>query len=269
MQQIALLETLQPLLRTETFGRAIEGHVSTGSTNTRAKTWALEGADEGSVVVADYQTAGRGRHGRSWTAQRGRNLTFSVVLRPSLPSERFGLITLAACVAAAEAIEAFTAPLIPSIKWPNDVLLCERKCCGMLLESILPGNSEASEAVILGVGLNVNQDDFPEDIRPRPTSLLLETGRPVPRAPLFARLLQTLERRYTSLYEDDGQDIRCVYEDRLSGLGRTVTLRLTSSTRTVEGRMLGITESGALQLDTKTGLQVFHAGEVTTRRHAD
>lgn len=255
----------EALLHTHHFGRPMRGYASVTSTNAVAAAWAAEGAAEGSVVVAEHQTAGRGRLGRTWTSEAGRNLTFSVVLRPALPPSRLGLVTLAGAVAAAEAIEAFASPLTPAIKWPNDLLFEERKCCGMLLETVLPGVSTALPTLILGVGLNVNQAAFAPELEGRVTSLLLETGRPQPRAPLLARLLLCLEATYASLLDDGGAAVRTVYEARLAHLGEPVRLRLTETGACVPGIVRGVTPEGALRLQTNAGQQIFHAGEVTTQ----
>lgn len=263
------LVTDLPLLATRRFGRPLRGYARVTSTNTLAATWAAEdapsGAPEGSVVLAEFQTAGRGRLGRLWEATAGLNLMFSLVLRPRLPVERLGLITLAAGVAVAEVLAEVAAPLRPAIKWPNDILLEGQKCCGMLLEAAMQAGTAARPAsVILGIGLNVNQDTFPPALAHTATSLLLATGRPVPRAPLLARLLEALETRYDSLFEDDGAAVRAAYADRMAGLHRPAALRLTGTDRFIRGTVAGISASGALLLRTDAGLQAFHAGEVTT-----
>ncbi len=260
-QPPALAGALAPLLRTRRFGRALRAFATIGSTNTEAAAWAAEGAPEGAVVLAELQTAGRGRMGRTWEARAGRNLTFSVVLRPSLPPERFGLLTLAASVAVAETVASFTAPLDAEIKWPNDVLLEGRKCCGMLLESSFSGQKRPT--VILGIGLNVNQDAFPPALAERATSMLLATGRRTPRAPLLAALLARLEPAYDRLVHDGGAAVRQAYEARLSGLGRRATLYLSGTRAPVRGVLAGITETGALRVETGDGLRLFHAGEVS------
>ena len=257
---LPLVREVQPLLRTRRFGRSLRGYQTVDSTNTTAMRWAEDDAPEGSVVIAEYQTAGRGRHGRSWQADAGYNLMFSVVLRPSLPPPRLSLITLAASVAIAEAVDACAAPLTSSIKWPNDVLLEGYKCCGMLLESTLTGTDRAM--VVLGIGLNVNQPDFPPALEDRATSLLLQTGRPVPRAPLLADLLGRLERYYEMLDAADGTAIRQAYETRLHGLGHPTALRLAGQEHPITGLLLGIADTGALRLHTDDGPRTFHAGEI-------
>lgn len=263
---IPLVRDVEPLLRTDSFGRVMEGHTTLGSTNTRAAEWAAESTPEGSVVVAEHQTAGRGRYGRSWNTNAGQNLTFSVVLRPRLSAKYLGLITIAAAVGVTDALDDFAAPLRATIKWPNDVLLCARKCCGMLLETSFSEQQQRSpDFVILGVGLNVNQERFPPALSDRAISIKQAVRRPIERPPLFATLLGHLEQRYRSLFIDEGATARAAYEARLERFDRPVTLRVVDTGRAVRGIMRGISPRGALRLETKEGLRTFHAGEVTSR----
>lgn len=260
---LPLLAQVAPLLQTQTFGHLARGFTSTTSTNIRASEWAAEGAFEGSMVVAEFQTAGRGRLQRSWQAVAGQNLMVSLILRPKLAPEQWGLITLASSLAVAEAITPFVTPLMPSIKWPNDVLLHGHKCCGILLErSTSPPQNQ--QVVILGIGLNVNQDHFPSAL-PDATSLLLETGRHIPRAPLLAHLLLAFEQHYISLTQDGGQRVREQYKRRVLGLGQTLTIHQTGTQRTVHGVFTDISPTGALILQTSEGLHTFHAGEISLR----
>lgn len=297
---LALVDAVQSLLDTGRFGRAMRGFEEIGSTNTEAAAWARDGAAEGSVVVAEYQTHGRGRHGRAWDADSGHNLTFSVVLRPTLASDRLGLVTVAAGVAVAEAVDAFVEPHRAAIKWPNDVLLEGRKTCGMLLESSFAGRGAARgapEFVILGVGLNVNQTAFPDALADTATSLRLASGRAVPRPPLFARILHRLERRYGALVADpvdapptsgtpsdaapdadsDARPeaeptvdaLRDAFHARMHNRGAETTLRFPGTDRQLSGTVRGIGDDGALHVDTGDGVEVLYAGEVTTRASGD
>lgn len=250
------------LLRTRALGREIRAFTEVESTNSIAAEWiAAGGAPHGAVVVADHQMRGRGRMGRSWLAAPGLNLTFSVILRPDLPTDRFGMMTVAGCAGVARCIDRFAEPLHAAVKWPNDIFLNGRKVCGMLLEA--SWNTPASRpAVVLGVGLNVNQEEFPDSIRDRATSLLLETGRIVPRAELLAALLSDLEEALNHLSIDE-EAVRREYVERMTGLGERVELRFTSSDRSVEGLVQGIDPSGGIVLTSDSGSRVFYAGEVT------
>jgi BirA family biotin operon repressor/biotin-[acetyl-CoA-carboxylase] ligase len=264
---IALVTDVQDALETERFGRAMRGFETIGSTNTEAAQWARDGAAEGSVVVTEYQSEGRGRHGRTWDARKGQNLMFSVVLRPDLAVDRLGLITVAASVAVAEAIDPFVSPHRAALKWPNDVLLEGRKTCGMLLESSISG-AQAAEVVVLGVGLNVNQTAFPDALADTATSLRLTTGRPVPRASLFARLLKRLEARYDAVQSGNDAAVRGAFHDRFEALHEEASFRVPGTDRTIAGTVQGIAETGALRLRTPDGPETIHAGDVTTRSGA-
>ncbi len=279
MDQSSLLDALQ----TDRFGRSLRVHNEVGSTNTEAAAWARgEGANlapEGAVVLTEFQTAGRGRHGRSWSADTGHNLMLSVVLRPNLLPEQFGRITIAAGVAVADTVAAFVEPHPVTIKWPNDILLDGKKTCGMLLETSFSANPNhpSGGAVILGIGLNVNQTNFPPNLNDTATSMRLATGRPLPRPTVFAKLLVELEARYDAVCDATGDAgvfhasaVHAAYENRLDRRGDAVTLRFAGTDRTVSGYVRGITRDGALRLAptpnaTADEETVLHAGEVTSR----
>lgn len=213
-------------------------------------------------MLAEHQTAGRGRLGRSWSDTPGQNLLFSLVLRPTLPPDRLALVTLAAGVAVAEAVATFTAPHEPALKWPNDVLLEGRKTCGMLLEGRLGGGAPC---VVLGIGLNVNQTHFPPDLDGLATSLSLAAGRPIPRAPLLAALLARLEARYDSLLRGRTDEVRQAFLDRMAFLGVPVSVVPAAGGSALTGTIEGIAESGGLLLRTSGGLHTLHAGDVSLR----
>jgi BirA family biotin operon repressor/biotin-[acetyl-CoA-carboxylase] ligase len=254
-------------IRTRQLGRIIRSHATVSSTNELALEWAADGAPEGAVVYAEFQERGRGRMGRTWSARPGVNLTFSVVLRPPLPQDRLGLITLAAGLAVAEAVDAFADPVRTQIKWPNDVLLNGRKCCGMLLESSWSARRRAEgrwegRAVVLGIGINVNQDAFSPELADHATSILLETGRPVSRPDLYAALLDKLEAALDLLAEDEAA-VRGRYVARMRDLNEPIELRFAGRAGSIRGVAKGLTESGGLLLATNDGMRAYHAGEVT------
>lgn len=256
-----LADDLADDLETERFGRSARSFASCPSTNAEAAAWARAGAPEGALVLTDHQTAGRGRLGRTWDDAPGQNLLLSLVLRPALPPSQLGLVTLAGGLAVADAVAAWTAPVEPRIKWPNDVLLNGRKCCGMLLESSLG----PEPFVVLGIGLNVNQDVFPEPIAERATSLRLETGRLVPRVAVLARLLKRLEYWTDRLASGDASAVRQAFAERMIGRGEPALLHVADDGKPLEGIVDGIDATGALRLRTADGLRVVHAGDVTFR----
>ncbi len=257
-------ETFASRLRTRRFGRDARFLDSVSSTNTAAAEWAAEGAAEGCLVAADYQTAGRGRLGRTWSAGAGRNLTFSLVLRPTIPAERVGLIPLAAALAVGEAVDRFVAPVPTRIRWPNDVLLGGRKACGMLLESAFGAGGTGLRYVVLGIGLNVNQVSFPDELADKATSLALEIRRTVDRVDVLAEVLLALEKWYAAAATPDTSAFRQMYTERMDGFGRPASFRMTEHSGEVSGVIRGITEAGALVLETDDGHRVFHAGELTS-----
>ena len=256
-----LLQALAPLLTTRRFGRAARGFERIGSTNAEAAAWAASGAPEGALVAAEYQSAGRGRLGRTWAAAPGLNLTQSLVLRPALRAGALGLLPLAAGLAVAEAAEQ-VAGVPARVKWPNDVLISGRKTCGLLAETVHDGARPA--AVVLGIGLNVNQQAFPPELADRATSVALEAGRPVDRAALLAALLATLETRYDALHAGGADTLIRQFERRMDGMGREVTVRYPATARAPTcGVIEGVAPDGALRLQTDAGEQRFYAGEVT------
>jgi BirA family transcriptional regulator, biotin operon repressor / biotin---[acetyl-CoA-carboxylase] ligase len=262
-----LNEEVSVLLTTSGFGRELRFYEDTSSTNTVAAAWARESALEGSVVLAEFQHTGRGRHGRPWFAERGVNLTFSIVLRPVLPVEKLCLVVMAASLAVRETVARYVDPVPVHIKWPNDILLNGRKCCGMLLESSTFANAAQAGAVILGIGLNVNQVDFPPEIEDTATSIALEAGRPVPRAAVLAGLLLNLEQYYHRLFTKEAADLPDAYERALLGLNQEITVHTPDERSSYTGILIGIDESAALRLKIDEDVRTFHAGEVTLRSH--
>ena len=253
-------EAIRRSLVTRTVGRRILYFPSLPSTMDVAKQEAISGAAEGTVVIADEQTAGRGRLNRSWLGPAG-NVALSVILYPRL-SELPSLIMLAA-LGVVHAIGKVT-HLQAGIKWPNDVMIGNRKACGILVETdARPVNRDYASYAIVGIGINVglNPEEFP-DIQPTATSLASEAGGNVPRLALVKELLSQLDRLYLEL--QSGKSPFPEWRDRLITLGQPV--RVT----TVEGFYDGIAESvrsdGSLLVRCQDGSGRFVvAGDVTLR----
>ena len=190
------------------------------STNTHAKRLIREGAPEGTVVVADCQTAGRGRMERSFQSPRGKGLYLTVLLRPELPPERLLPVTALAGVALCRAVER-TCGVRPGLKWPNDPVLGGKKLCGILTERT------GENALVLGLGVNVSQtrEDFTPEVAEMATSLAMELGRPVSRPALAAALLEELDRAYAALLAGDLPPFLEDYRRRCVNLGKRVRLR--------------------------------------------
>ena len=230
-------------------------HLGTvGSTMTEAARWAADGAPHGALVTARRQTEGRGRHGRRWS-DHGRSLLVTLVLRPGLPPDRLGLVPLAAGLAVAEAAGTFGIHAL--VKWPNDVRVGGRKLAGVLAEASHGGGA----TVLLGIGLNVAQTEFPAGLSA--TSLALESGRPVDRLAPLAPLLDRLGHRLDQA-EADGAGLVAAVEARMEGVGAGVAVRDPASGRPlVSGAVGGLEPDGALRVLTAEGPRPVHAGEVT------
>lgn len=213
-------EAIRGRLRTRLVGRALVALPRTGSTNEEARRLAAEGAPDGTIVVTDYQWAGRGRLDRRWEAPPGSSLLLSVLLRPPLAAHQAGQLTMLCGLAVAEAVEVETG-LHPGIKWPNDVLIGGRKAGGILTELELAG--EHLSWAVVGIGLNVNLDPraLSGPLIERATSLSAELGRPVDRLALLLTLLARLDERYLAL-RAGAPDLAREWAARLVTLGRTV-----------------------------------------------
>jgi BirA family transcriptional regulator, biotin operon repressor / biotin---[acetyl-CoA-carboxylase] ligase len=205
------------------------------STQTVAFALAADGAADRTVVVAQAQTAGRGRHGRLWLDEPGASLLTSIILRPRLEPARLPTLSLAAGVAVVEALERVTG-LKPRLKWPNDVLVDGRKLAGILLESRIG----PSPLVVLGIGVNLAQRVFPADLAERATSVRLAAGRRVDADALLTALLESLDAWRTRLETEGWAPIRERWRALTETLGRRVSID------GVEGVAVDVDEDGAL-----------------------
>lgn len=243
-------ETLRAVLRTKTFGRTLHILHETPSTNTAAMALAQKGAEDGTVVVAERQTAGKGRLGRSWYSPAGDNLYCSVIVRQTQSQTRLAewlsWLPLLSAVAAARAIQAVAA-LQTRLKWPNDILIGQRKLGGVLCES--NGSRTQGRFVVVGIGINVNtpRNAFPDDLRDLATSLAAEAGHPINRVALLAALLSELEIRIENLSAQQSADLKHEYMKLCSTLGRQVRVSLASG-ESVDGQADAINPDGSLRI---------------------
>jgi BirA family biotin operon repressor/biotin-[acetyl-CoA-carboxylase] ligase len=255
--RLTALEIL-PLLETHDLGRTVHAFDSLGSTSELAFRLAGEGAEHGELVVAETQTAGRGRRGRSWASPAGKNLYLSLVLRPELPPQRAPELTLLAAVAVAEALRG--EGVEASIKWPNDLQAGGRKIAGILTE--LSAEADRVHFVTLGIGVNLNAApaDFPPEVAEVATSALRVLGRQVNRATFLARLLKGLEE-WLDTHEQEGfQPVRERWRELSSTLGQEVLVK--AERRELRGLAEDIDVDGALLLRTEDGLERVVAGDV-------
>jgi len=237
---------------------------STDSTNRQARERALKGGQEGLVVIADSQSQGKGRMGRSWSSPPGVNVYLSIVLRPPIPPHRAPQITLLAGISCAQALIKGTG-LDTRIKWPNDIFLNGKKAAGILAE--MEGERSDLHFVILGIGINVNwaAEDIPMHLRETATSLRAETGQEFSRASIASEVLAELERNY-ALFLAEGFSERIRQEwNALSGV-KEKWATVSCLDKKISGKILGLDTDGALLvLDEEGNTQRFIVGDVSLR----
>lgn len=222
------------------------------STNTEAFRLAEEGSMEGTVVLADAQTGGKGRLGRIWTSPPGVNIYCSVVLRPPVPLMQASQMTFITSLAASRSIE-HVSGLVPVIKWPNDLLLNGAKVAGILNE--LSAETEKINFLVLGIGINVNmtRSQFPEDLRYPATSLAIEGNGPISRSKLVKALLTELDALYTDYLQNGFAGIRREWELRSAMQGKQV--KVSTGDHEWTGMVKGIDDFGALLVQTPAGIE--------------
>ncbi len=237
----------------------IHRHKSTTSTNDLAIRMAEEGAPEGTVVIAGEQTAGRGRHGRSWISPPGSGLYLTLILRPVKPFNELWQIAFVASLAAAEAVQRVSG-LQARIKWPNDVMLNDRKVGGLLVEA--GAHAEDSVVpVVVGIGINVNTSRFPREIAERATSIALELGRPVPLQDIERELLDAIDARYAGYLREGFPAVLSAWKGFDCTVGRRVSVH--SSEGDVEGVAVEVSSEGNLVAEREDGVRVgITAGEI-------
>jgi len=236
---------------------------SIGSTNTEALNQAKQGAAEGLCIVADAQTSGRGRHGRTWVSTRDSGLYFSIVLRPKIETKFLPLLTLMSAVVVAEVLQELY-ELKPDIKWANDVHINGKKICGILAEMT---ETKKGLAVVVGIGINLTSANFPPELKEIATSIEAEIGA----KPITEEVLQNLTKQFTKFYRifsDDGgaEKIREEWAKKSSYFfGKTVRVDLENET--IIGKTCGIEENGALRVKTVAGeIKIVQAGDVEMLR---
>lgn len=247
-------------LKTRLIGHDLIFMSATTSTNVAAKKLGRKGCVEGLVVVADHQTAGRGRSKRRWSSPPGSDILVSIVLRPQIGLEQSAKLTGMAGLAVAKSIEELFG-LSPEVKWPNDVLLDERKVCGILTEGE-PRGHELAFAVV-GIGINCNRDEksFRGPLSQSATSLSVATGGTVDRAKLLARVLGLFEEEYMQFQSSGFASFVPELRKRLFHVERNMTVR--TGQEEVTGRCTGIDDEGRLLVTTPDGgRHAFCAGEI-------
>ena len=251
-------------LSTKVIGHNIEFHNEVDSTNSVLKQLASQGAPEGTVVIADSQTKGRGRLGRSWLSAPGKGIWMSLLLRPKLHPESIQVLTLAAAVAVTKALERFELP-DTGIKWPNDILIKDKKVCGILTE--LSAEADRISWVIIGIGLNVNHLDFPEEIKDLATSVRAQTDpdKLFDRSTLASSIINNFEVIYNKFVEYGSGPVIEQWKQYNITLGKRVKL-FSQDGAYIIGTATDIMPDGRLVIKKDDGvLEYILSGEISLR----
>ena len=244
------------------FIKKIVYYEETDSTNIRARKLAEEGASDGTLVVTDFQSAGRGRRGRMWVSPSGTGIFMSLILRPDILPSSASMLTLVAALAVYDGIKEMTG-LETVIKWPNDIVAEGKKLCGILTE--MSAELEGIHYVVTGIGINANMTEFPEEVGEAATSLRILTGGPVRRSRLIAAVMKAYEEYYEK-FKSCGSltGLMDVYNEHMANLGREV--KVLDPVGAYTGKALGIDEKGELIVEKADGKVVrVVSGEVSVR----
>lgn len=243
-------------------GRPVCFYEELASTNLQAKLDAENGAREGTLIVADMQTAGRGRRGRSWSSPPGTNVYFTLILKPDFRVELASMVTLVMGLAVAEGIRE-TCGLEARIKWPNDIVVNGKKVCGILAE--MSTERDFIHYVVMGVGINVARQDFPPEIAQTASCLEQECGRAVSRAEIMVNVMKAFETYY-GIFRGDGSLAGLL--DRYNGMlaGKDGEVRILDPKGEYRGISRGINPAGELLVEREDGtVEPVYAGEVSVR----
>jgi len=261
MPDILVPQLLIHRLHGTPFARHVYHFFKVDSTNTVAMRLGEEGEPHGSVVLAEEQTAGRGRAGRSWISEKSAGIHCTILLRPPIPPAHAPMLTLVAGLAARDAA-AEELDALPDIRWPNDLLVNGKKFCGILTE--MHAEPDRMHWAVIGIGINVNQTKMPTELSEIATSLRIETGKSRSRLELLIRLLRHLDRYYNQfLVEGAGPIVRRFAEVSSYFQGKRV--RISTATETFTGTTAGLESSGVLRVvrDDGRGIEPILSGDVS------
>lgn len=248
-------EEIATQIQTKLIGKHIHYFSCLPSTNNYAKTLIKKNIPEGTIIVSDIQTEGRGRKNRTWNSDSG-GLWFSIILYPELPPQHGMIVTMAASIAIAETIKEIT-DIHPTIKWPNDVLINGKKICGILTE--LDAEIDAIHYLIVGIGLNVN-NTLTESIKQKATTLQKECNQLVSRVHLLRRILEKFDILYQKISQKEYEYMKTNWLNNTDIIGKK--LRIHKQTQLIEGTAIGITDTGSLILQTDQGEKQILTGDV-------
>ena len=247
-----------------TIGSEIVFFPLTGSTNTAAAGLAAKGQREGTVIIADSQTAGRGRRGRTWVSPAGKNLYLSIIVRPGIPPRDSSVLTFMSAVACTSAIQRLSSVPV-SIKWPNDLMVADKKIGGILTE--MKADADSIDYAVIGIGINLNLDssDMPDSIRETATSVMLQTGLPQSRTEYALEIIKSMDSWYTILLQSGKGPVLDAWKNLSSTIGRTVTA--TTGEVKLTGLAEDIDNEGLLILRLPdSSVMKINAGDVTILR---
>lgn len=254
-------KTISDAIHTKWTGNTVHFVEKTDSTNLLAKCLADAGAPHGTLAVAEFQTAGRGRFERRWQAPKGSSVMMSLLLRPAFEPQAAPMLTLVMGLSVAQAVQSLGFEV--QIKWPNDVVLSRKKICGILTEMHLDGTVISD--VIIGVGININFTEIPTELQDKATSLSMEAGYFFDRNQVASAVLEKFEKNY-EIFEKtcDLSGLKAEYEGLLANLGQPV--RVLEKNNPYQGTALGIDNTGALLVRRMDGkISCVDSGEVSVR----
>lgn len=252
---------LRSIRKTEWLGNRIYYEAEIDSTNTKAMKLAEEGAPHGTIVVTDHQMNGRGRRGRTWESPAGEAIAMTFLLRPKIDPNNASMLTLIAAMAVARGIEDETG-LKAGIKWPNDVIINRKKVSGILTE--MSAQADYVNHIVVGIGINVHIDEFPEELKKIATSIFLELGIKINRAALIERICEYFEAYFeVFLQTEDLSAISKQYDAYM--VNRNQPVKVLDPKDTYEGTARGITTRGELLVDTWESRKLVSSGEVSVR----
>jgi BirA family transcriptional regulator, biotin operon repressor / biotin---[acetyl-CoA-carboxylase] ligase len=243
MSQLFNIATFKNHLRTGWLGSEFIYHQTVDSTNTRLKKIPISQLSHGTVMLADYQTEGRGQHQKKWVSDPAQNLTFTIAYLPG-SVDRATLLTLSAAYAILEVVEKYTREKV-CIKWPNDLLINSRKVAGILTECIFLGSN--LERILIGIGFNIGQQQFDPDLTENACSLSQFSDKEVVRETLLAELLQSIEFRYQQWHKGSS-DLHKLISQRMEGFGQWVRIHVEGELANGRYKFLGVNEKGELLL---------------------
>ena len=260
---ILTFEEIKNFLNTEYIGKNVIYYDSIGSTNAKAKELAELGEEHGTVIISEEQTLGRGRLGRNWVSPKYKGIWMSIILRPNIITENISQITLLGAAAVQKAI--MKMGIKTSIKWPNDIVLNSKKVCGILTE--MSGEVDHINYLVMGIGINVNlqEEDFPQELKDIATSLTLESGKHIERKLLLANVLNIFEELYSDFVQNGNiKDTIEICRKNSMLIGKEI--QLVNRGKVTTAKAIDISDKGELVIENHQGLlEYIVSGEVSIR----